>query len=84
MGELRHDREEKGLENETHMKKEKNVWDNEKSENRNNIVFLFLLDIGQKVVLRFSEFQVFEYLSSPLFFILYCSSIIFLNQTLDK
>ena len=76
--------EEMDFKNETHMKKEKNVWDNEKSENRNNIVFLFLLDIGQKVVLRFSEFQVFEYLSSPLFFILYCSSIIFLNQTLDK
>ena len=32
------------------MEKEKKVWDNEKSKNRNNIVFLLLLDIEQKVV----------------------------------
>ena len=51
----------------------KKVWDNEKSENKDNIIFLLFLDTRQKVVLGFSELQVFGYLSSPSFFILYCS-----------
>ena len=40
---------------------------------RDNIVFLLLLDIGQKVVLGFSALQVFGYLSSSLFLSLYYS-----------
>lgn len=37
---------ERGLAKETHMEKEKKVWDNEKSENKDNIIFLLLSDIG--------------------------------------
>lgn len=51
----------------------KKMWDNEKSENKNNI-FLLLLDTRQKVVQEFSELQVFEYLSC-------LSPSHFLNQT---
>ena len=57
--------------------KRKKVWDNEKSENNDSIIFLLLLGIGQKVILEFSELQVFGYLSRPSFFILYCPSVIF-------
>ena len=39
-----------GLEKEMHMEKEKKVWDTEKLKNRDSIVFLLLLDIGQKIV----------------------------------
>jgi len=40
---------ERGLEKETHIEKEK-MCDNEKLKNRDNIIFLLLLDIGQKVI----------------------------------
>ena len=36
-----------GLEKEAHLKKK--VWDNEKSENRDSIIFLLLLDTGLQV-----------------------------------
>ena len=39
-----------GLEKEMHMEKEKKVWDTEKLKNRDSIVFLLLLDTGEKVV----------------------------------
>jgi len=51
------------------MEKEK-VWDNEKSKNKENIVFLLLLNTRQKVVRGFSKLQVFGYLFSQSFFIL--------------
>ena len=39
----------------------KKVWDNERLENKTNIILLFLLDTGQKVVREFSELQIFGY-----------------------
>lgn len=45
--------------------------------NRDNIVFLLLLYTGQKVVLRFSDLQIFGYLFRPSSFILHCPSIVF-------
>lgn len=44
--------------------------------NRDSIIFLLLLDTGQKVIPIFSELQVLGNLSSQLFFILYFPSII--------
>lgn len=41
--------EEESLKKKTHKKRKKN-WDNEKSKNKNNIVFLLLLDMRQRVV----------------------------------
>ena len=82
LGELRYGGEEGGevingwrkrfREGDTNEKRKK-MWDNEKSENKNNI-FLLLLDTRQKVVQEFSELQVFEYLSC-------LSPSHFLNQT---
>ena len=63
-------------EGDTYGKRQKE-WNNEKSKNRDSVVFLFLLDTGQKVVLGFGELQVFGYLSSPSFFILDYPSIVF-------
>lgn len=57
-----------GLEKEAHLKKK--VWDNEKLENRDSIIFLLLLDTTKSCT-GFSELQVFEYLSSSSFFILF-------------
>ena len=39
--------------------------------NKDSIVFILLLNIGQKVVSGFSELQVFEYLPSSSFFIFF-------------
>ena len=58
------------------MKIRKKVWNNEKSKNRDNIMFLLLLD-WTKICAKFSELQIFGYLSGLSFFILYCLSIIF-------
>ena len=47
-----------------------------KEVNRDSIVFLLLLNTELKVVSEFSELQVFGYLSTPSFFILYCPLVI--------
>lgn len=56
------------------MKKEKKVWNNEKSKNKDNIIFLLLLD-WTKICAKFSELQIFGYLSglSFLFYIVFQS-----------
>ena len=53
------------------------MWDNEKSKNRNSIVFFTFVRHWIKSCTRFSELQVFGFLSSPSSFILYCPSVIF-------
>ena len=45
--------------------------------NWDSIIFLLLLDTKQKVVPGFSELQIFGYLLSSSFFVLYCPSIFF-------
>lgn len=35
------------------------MWDNKMSKDRNNSIFLLLFDIRQKVVMKFSELQIF-------------------------
>ena len=39
--------------------KRKKMWDNKMSKDRNNSIFLLLFDIRQKVVMKFSELQIF-------------------------
>lgn len=46
------------------------MWDNEKSENRDNIVLLLFVRHWIKSCTKFYELQVFEYFSSSSFFIL--------------
>jgi len=60
---MKNEREEEGKE------EKKKGWDNKKSKNMDNIVFLLLLDNGQKSCMKFGELQVFGYLLNPSFFI---------------